>query len=426
MAAAHEDFTDLRQVMALCGELSSLATTDCDLERVVSVVAERAEVWAGVVDETLAVLAECATARGAGAPLEKVLESDPEAVSQLVAAAARMRRALSLPAAGASAVSVVVAPVLVGDDSVAYLVTAGHDADETGEDARIMVTEHAAMVCAVILGRRRVVAVAAGRARRELFDGLVLVGDRAEGDTEAWARHLGIDPEQRHRVLVVALDAAGGPPAPAACDAVEHMIASRAPAAAVVNRGTEVVALVPGEDDGELARQLTALARMCHDVVAGRFPGVRVIAGLGDPHTGAARISTAYGEARRAVDVGRLMPGLPDVVVFAELGVHRLLAQVRDPGELGGFARGVLGELIDHDRANGTDYCATLTAYFRQNGSPRRAAALLHTHPNTVAYRIHRAEKIARLDLGSYADRLAAQVALEIVNGLGGNACAMS
>ncbi|BBA95682.1 hypothetical protein RVR_643 [Actinacidiphila reveromycinica] len=436
MTAAANEFADLRHVMALCGELSGLAATDCDLEQIVAVVAGRVGVWAAVVDDSLAVLAAAAGRAGAQR-LAGVLDSDPDAVAQLVAAASRMRRALSLPAAGASAVSLVVAPILVGDDAVAHLVTAGHDADETGEDARIMVTEHAAMVCAVVLGRRRVVAIAAGRARRELFDGLVLVGDRTESaDVEGWARHLGIEPDQRHRVLVAAVRAPAGAPATpatattpapattattAAVDLVEHMIATRWPAATVVNRDAEVVALVPGDDDEGLARRLTALAGICRDAVAARFPEVRLLAGLGDPHTGAGRISTSYTEARRAVDIGSVMPGLSGVTVFSELGVHRLLAQVRDPGELGGFARDVLGELIDHDRDNGTDYCATLTAYFRQNGSLRRAADLLHTHPNTVVYRIHRAEKISRLDLGSYSDRLAAQVALEIVNGLGGD-----
>jgi len=62
----------------------------------------------------------------------------------------RWRRALSLPAFGSSAVSLVVAPILVGDDSVAYFLTAGRDSGETAEDTRIMVTEHAAMVSAVI------------------------------------------------------------------------------------------------------------------------------------------------------------------------------------------------------------------------------------------------------------------------------------
>lgn len=423
MSVPRDELADLHQVVALCSELSSLATTDSDLQQVVTVVARRAGVWAAAVDESLSVLAEHDSPPNPAVERQhkSVLDSDPDAVSQLIAAAARMRRAVSLPAWGEAAASLVVAPILVGDDSVAYLLTAGYDADETREDSRIMVTEHAAMVSAVILGRRRVVAIATGRARQELFDGLVLVGDRTEADAETWARHLGIEPDQRHRVLVTALHSDAGGPATAVSDLVEQLVTTRWPAAIVVNRGTELVAIVPGDDDAGLATRLTELARLCRRTVIARFPEVRLIAGLSDPHTGAARISRSYAQARHAVDVGRLMPGLPDVTVFAELGVHRLLAEVRDAGKLAGFARDVLGELIDYDRANSTRYCATLTAYYQQNSSLQRTAALLHTHPNTVAYRVRRAGEIIRLNLDSHADRLAVQVALEILNGLGGS-----
>ncbi|WP_169816224.1 PucR family transcriptional regulator [Nocardia miyunensis] len=418
---------DLHQIVALCSELSGVATADGDLGQIVALVAGRAGVWAAVVDDSLSVLALGGGPEpGEADLLGTALDSDRETVAQLISAAAQMRRALSLPAFGARAVSLVVAPILVGDDAVAYLLTAGHDADETGEDTRIMVTEHAAMVSAVILGRRRVVAIAAGRARRELFDGLVLVGDRTEADIEGWARHLGIEPGHRQRVLLTAVDSPQGAPAPAVTDLVENLIATRCPTATVVNRGAEVVTLVPGDDDEGLARRLTGLAKLCRETVGARFPGIRIVAGLSDSHTGTARISTSYEEARRAVDIGRTFPGLSEVTVFADLGVHRLLAQVRDVAELGRFTRHVLGDLLDYDRANGTGFGETLAVYFRENASPQRAAALLHTHPNTVAYRLRRAAEIAGVDLGSYTDRLAVQLALEILNGLGGDLCATS
>lgn len=424
MSAPDGGAADLHDIVALCSELTSVATADGDLDQVVTLVARRADVWAAVVDDSLSVLARSRAPQTAGADrMAEVLESDEQAVSQLIAAAARMRRALSLPAFGTSAISLVVAPILVGDDAVAYLLTGGHDVDETGEDARIMATEHAAMVSAVILGRRRVVAIAAGRARRELFDGVVLVGDRSEADIDSWARHLGIDPSDRHRVLLVALAPDAGPPAPAVTDLVESLVAARCPTATVVNRDTEVVALVPGDDDAGMARRLAELARMLRRTVAARFPEVRLITGLSDPHTGATRISTSYAEARRAVDIGRALPGVSDFVVFADLGVHRLLAQVSDSGELGRFVRHVLGRLLDYDQANGTDHCETLRVYFRENASPQRTAAVMHTHPNTIAYRVRRAEEIAGVDLGSYSDRLAVQLALEIMTGLGGDAC---
>jgi DNA-binding PucR family transcriptional regulator len=198
---------------------------------------------------------------------------------------------------------------------------------------------------------------------------------------------------------------------------VEHIVATRRPDAIVVNRGTEVIVIAPGDDDASLRRMLTDLARLCRRTVTARFPDVRLVAGLSDPHDGVTGIGASYAEARRAVETAEVMAGASDVAVFADLGVHRLLSQVRDTGELGRFTRDVLGALIDYDRANGTDYCATLAAYLRENGSRQRAAALLHTHPNTVAYRVHRAEGIIGVDLGSYADRLTVQVALEVLAG---------
>ena len=41
-------------------------------------------------------------------------------------------------------------------------------------------------------------------------------------------------------------------------------------------------------------------------------------------------------------------------------------------------------------------------------------------HPNTVAYRIRRIQEITGIQLDNYRDRLMAQVALEIIDALGG------
>jgi DNA-binding PucR family transcriptional regulator len=57
----------------------------------------------------------------------------------------------------------------------------------------------------------------------------------------------------------------------------------------------------------------------------------------------------------------------------------------------------------------------TLARYFREDGSPQRTAKALSVHPNTVGYRLRRAEELSGLALERYQDRLAAQVALEIL-----------
>jgi DNA-binding PucR family transcriptional regulator len=107
------------------------------------------------------------------------------------------------------------------------------------------------------------------------------------------------------------------------------------------------------------------------------------------------------------------------VVAFGDLGIHRLLLQVPDLAELRGFADEVLGKLSASASDQALVYLATLACYFRENASPQRASQVLHVHPNTVTYRIRRVEEITGLDLGSYRDRLMAQVALEILDAVG-------
>jgi sugar diacid utilization regulator len=410
----------LRDIVTIYSELSGLASQDTDAATVLRLVAGRVGGAAAVVDGQLEVLASATAPGEEHDALAGVLATERRALARLVATAAMTRRALTLPAAAEDAPSVVVAPIILGDQPAAYLLTATPDDDGHGEDIRLMVTEHAAMICGIVLGRARVVAAAAGQARRELFEGLLLLGDRADADFDSWARHLGIKPDQRHRVLTVVFRTAAGAEQEVAA-VVEHLLLTRCTAATVVDRGGEVVAVV--EEDGgggpDPLAQLVAVANLGKSLVETRFPGTTVSAGIGNAYAGAARISTSYTEARHALDTTALMSGLGGVVVFADLGISRLLARVRDVADLRDFAHDVLGDLLEHERVHGTDHLATLTVYFNENNSPQRSARRLHTHPNTVTYRVRRIEEITGLSMSSYSDRLMLQVALEIVNGLG-------
>ena len=407
----------LRDIVTIYSELSGLASQDTDPATVLSLVSERVGGSAALVDAGLEVLASAGADDLAG-----LLVAERGALARLVATAAATRRALTLPAAAEDVPSVVVAPIVLGDEPAAYLLTATRDEDGQAEDTRLMVTEHAAMICGIVLGRARVVAAAAGQARRELFDGLLLLGDRTDADFDNWARHLGIKPDQRHRVMTTVFRTAGaagaGPGRETEIAAeVERLLLTRCHAATVVNRGNEVVAVVAVGRPG--ARPAGAGGHAVQDHGRGPLPGHRGLHRHRQPVRGAARIGTSYAEARHAVDTTTLMSGLGGVVTFAELGISRLLARVRDVADLHEFARDVLGDLLEHERTHGSDYLATLTVYFNENNSPQRSARRLHTHPNTVAYRVRRIEEITGLSLSSYSDRLMLQVALEIVNGLG-------
>ena len=108
------------------------------------------------------------------------------------------------------------------------------------------------------------------------------------------------------------------------------------------------------------------------------------------------------------------------VAAYADLGIHRLLLRVPNVSDLWAFAEEVLGALSEDERSTGINYLQTLSVYFEENGSLRRAADRLHLHPNTVTYRLRRIEELTGLSLSVHRDRLMAEIAAEIVTGLDG------
>ena len=409
----HDEAALLRRLVAMCSHLSALASQTTELAPIARVLADSTGAGVVIVGRGLELLA---VAEGRG-PVSGLREEVRDArLRTVLAAAARSRRPLAVPGAGRGGQQVVVAPVTVGEDVAGYLLTAGSRDLGLTEDMRLLAVEHAAMVCGIVLGRDLVVTAAAGRARQQLVEGLLLSRDHGDPEVERWARHLGVDPTRAYYVMALAVPAAR---TGAGSSPVELLLARHAPDAIVASRADEVVAIVPVSGDGsEPVEQGRALARAC---AAGNGRSARATgAGIGNPCSTAGEIARSYAEASRALAVSRRMGQAAAITAFADLGIHRLLLRVPDVGDLRSFALEVLGGLGDEERSTGVDYLATLSAYFRENRSPRRAAQQLHVHPNTVSYRIRRVEEITGLRLGTHRDRLMAEVAAEILNGLEG------
>jgi len=160
------------------------------------------------------------------------------------------------------------------------------------------------------------------------------------------------------------------------------------------------------------------LASACLARLAELFPGAKVVIGIGGVCRDPEEIARSYDQAHRTTQTLWRLGRTGAAAAFEDLGIHRLLLQVPDLGELRSFAAEVLGKLSEHEHEHKSEYLSTLACYFRENNSPQRASRLLHVHPNTVAYRIKRIEEITGLRLDNYRDRLIAQVALEILDAL--------
>ncbi len=416
----------LRELVTVYRYLSGLALQDADLAGVVRLISDRTSATVAVISQLMDVL----TAAAPGVPAEKAAADVREHVvhprlGQVLRASRLSQRALRLPKVGGMP-AIIVAPVLVGDEVPNYLITIDPAENLFGEDMSLLVTEHAATICGVILGRERVVAAAARRVRDDLVEGLLLGRGRDNADAGRWAAHLGYDPARDHNVLAIAFDLPTTQDAAAQrqriWESIEHFVATRAPEAIISARESEVVVVTvsPGETAvttaGLDARQLAAA---CLARLGELFPGAKVVIGIGGTCRDPRDVARSYAQAQRTTQTLRRLGRAGTAAAFGDLGILRLLLQVPDLAELRSFAADVLGKLSMHEHEHKSEYLTTLACYFRENNSPQRASRILHVHPNTVAYRVKRIEEITGLRLDNYTDRLIAQVALEILDALG-------
>jgi sugar diacid utilization regulator len=418
----------LRELVTVYRYLSGLALQDADLAGVVQLISDRMAATVAVVTQLMDVL----TAAAPGVTADKAAAVVREHVvhprlGQVLRASRLSQRALRLPNVGGMP-AVIVAPIMVGDEVPSYLITIDPAENIFGEDMSLLVTEHAATICGVILGRERVVAAAARRVRDDLVEGLLLGRGRDQADTGRWAAHLGYDPARDHNVMAIAFDlpASALSTGDAAAqrqriwESIEHFVATRAPDAIVSARESEVVIVTVAPDDqGPAALDARRLAVACLARLGELFPAAKVVIGIGGTCRDPREVARSYAQAQRTTQTLRRLGRAGTVSAFGDLGILRLLLQVPDLAELRSFAADVLGKLSMHEQEHKSEYLTTLACYFRENNSPQRASRILHVHPNTVAYRVKRIEEITGLRLDNYTDRLIAQVALEILDALG-------
>jgi len=424
----------LRELVTVYRYLSGLALQDADLAGVVQLISDRMTATVAVVTQLMDVL----TAAAPGVTADKATAAVREHVvhprlGQVLRASRLSQRALRLPNVGGTP-AIIVAPILVGDEVPSYLITIDPADNIFGEDMSLLVTEHAATICGVILGRERVVAAAARRVRDDLVEGLLLGRGRDRADPSRWAAHLGYDPARDHNVMAIAFDlpaaANAATTSPSAADtaaqrqriweSIEHFVATRAPDAIVSARESEVVIVTAAPDEpGPAAMDARRLAHACLARLAELFPAAKVVIGIGGTCRDPREVARSYAQAQRTTQTLRRLGRAGTVSAFGDLGILRLLLQVPDLAELRSFAADVLGKLSMHEQEHKSEYLTTLACYFRENNSPQRASRILHVHPNTVAYRVKRIEEITGLRLDNYTDRLIAQVALEILDALG-------
>ncbi len=297
----------------------------------------------------------------------------------------------------------VVTSVLLGSEEVARIWLPGPLEGLTSLDIRAV--EHAATVCALELLRSRTALEVEWRVSGELVTDLLTGNPATVGTVTQRAQRLGHDLTRPHAVLV-----AGGPEADTATVlSVARALAGRSsPRALVTSIGNDVVVVWPADDPAEPRARADEMHRLLRRSQPHRTLTVAVL----PPCHALADYPSAFRKGRGAVALAGLRGTGDGVATLDGLGLHGLLLQVEDVGELLRFADSVLRPLRDHDAARGTSLEETLVAYLRHDLNTAATAATLFVHPNTVGLRVRRAEQLLGMSTTSVLALAELRVAL--------------
>ncbi|WP_236654245.1 PucR family transcriptional regulator [Streptacidiphilus anmyonensis] len=281
-----------------------------------------------------------------------------------------------------------------------------------------------------LLGAARVAALQLMRRRRSVSSELrltqSLLSGVLEGTTgaQSLAGHLGLDAKRAAAVLGFALPGSGPGSDELHREETLSLMAVHAAArhhsaltAAVDER---VYVLLPELPRGLAPTTLLgwanelAEAATRHLSTAGS-PPVLVRGAVGEVTPALSGAAASRREADRILDAmvsGRVDAQVADLtqvraqVLLAEtLGLLADAPTVRDPR---------LTALLAHDAEHGGHLAASVLAWLDAIGDVRAAAAALHIHPNTLRYRVRRAEQLTSLDLSRPEERLLAMLQLRL------------
>ncbi|MGI5915376.1 MAG: helix-turn-helix domain-containing protein [Anaerolineae bacterium] len=223
-----------------------------------------------------------------------------------------------------------------------------------------------------------------------------------------------VDDDRRH--VVVAIGAIGdaerqnrhGACHDLACELQRAAQRDDADVIAVGYRGKTLVfcAMAPATAERRVRDWLYAVLTHCDEESC--CVGVsRVVCGIGG-------LRAAAHQALDARELGRHIGGLESPYFYEQMGLYRLLAELRGCDELRRFYEETLGALVLYDREHNTDLVHTLKVFFDENANVSQTARALYVHRNTLNYRLQRIIEIIGLDLNDAEARLTLQLALKI------------
>lgn len=102
-------------------------------------------------------------------------------------------------------------------------------------------------------------------------------------------------------------------------------------------------------------------------------------------------------------------------LAYDELGIYKILTNVKETDLYPDFVEEVLGSLLRYDRKHKTEYVKLLKVYFENDCCGARTAEALYCHKNTLTYKMNRIKEVLGYDILSNENRVRIMVAFYIL-----------
>lgn len=165
-----------------------------------------------------------------------------------------------------------------------------------------------------------------------------------------------------------------------------------------------LIILVAGRQRAKAANEFRKLCRTEPNLYVGIGPSVNQ---MRDIHTSYEKAYTAYQLTKTAIP--------KNILIYEELGVYKILANVKESSIYPTFVQETLGRLMDYDREEGTEYMKILEAYFENECSILYTSKALYCHKNTLAYKVNKIKEILGYDILSNENRTKIMLSIYIL-----------
>ena len=139
-----------------------------------------------------------------------------------------------------------------------------------------------------------------------------------------------------------------------------------------------------------------------------------IYVGIGTTVNHTDNIHRSYESAYVAYQLART--GVDDpLLCYDDLGIYKILADVKEPSIYPKFVNDTLGSLIHYDKKNRTEYVHILKTFFEHECNMLATSRALYCHKNTLTYKMNKVRDILGYDIMTNENRTRIMLAFYIM-----------